>query len=443
MESVDAPHRPRPWLWPALAGAGVAAICLWRCMAGYLDPVLCGEDWSILFARYLWDQSPGLVLEPYAGYVSFGPQGIGWLCSWLPGGAQAYALAFAAGGIAAVALGWFASPRFAHVLEDARLRALVCVLLVVQPIADAPLLCTTMYAHWHMLFVVCLAAIATPPSARARPVELIVVAVCAWSHPMALLVAPLFAWRAWRSTEGAVRGHYACLALLSIAYLGFGVDWQAHVSPAQASSSSDGWPGALGTLLGSVILPSLTLNQGLVTLLVEHGLPLGLLGALLSLPLVALGATLLRTSSRDPRLAVARHTTLTLVGLALLIATATVASRWASQGSLVFASPRYAYVPTLLLSLWGMSALLSLGGRRVGLVALLLAAHALSLNQDSGVQARFRFAPRSDGRVARFATEVEAWARTPGPFGESRRLVLPGRVLEIRRPHLAPAAAPR
>lgn len=403
-------------------------------MAGYLDPVLCGEDWAILFARYLWDRSPGLVLEPYAGYVSFGPQGIGWLSSWLPGGAQAYALAFAAGGVAALALGWFASPRFAHVLPDARLRVVVCLLLALQPLGDAPLLCTTMYAHWHLLFVVCLAAIATPPSTRVRLVEVLVVAVCAWSHPMALLVAPMFAWRAWRSADRGVRRHYACLTMLSVAYLGFGIDWQTQLAQTHAGGPASGWPAALVTLLGSVILPSVALNQELVTVLGEHGIPLSTLGLLLGALLLALvGAMLLAH----------RRCTLTMLGLALLLATATVASRWASQGTLVFKSPRYAYVPALLLSLWGMSTLLHLGRRRAGLVALLLVAHALSLNLGPGVRTRFRFAPPSEGRVARFAAEVEAWARTPGPSGESRRLVLPGRVLESRRPDATPAAAPR
>ena len=412
-------------------------------MAGYLDPVLCGEDWAILFARYLWDRSPGLVLEPYAGYVSFGPQGIGWLTSWLPGGAQAYALAFAAGGVAALALGWFASPRFAHVLPDARLRGLVCLLLALQPLADAPLLCTAMYAHFHMLFVVCLAAVATPPSARARPVELIVVTVCAWSHPIALLVAPLFAWRAWRSPDRGVRRHYACLALLSVAYLGFGVDWQTQLWQTLPGGAHPGSFTALVTLVGSVILPSIALNQELVTVLGEHGIGPGTLGLLLGALLVALVSAALIAGRRCPGLATARGTTLMVLGLALLLATATVASRWASQGTLVFKSPRYAYVPALLLSLWGMSTLLNLGRRRAGLVALLLVAHAVSLNLGPGVRTRFRFAPPSEGRVARFAVEVEAWARTPGPSGESRRLVLPGRVLEICRPDLAPAAAPR
>src|SRR5690606_20828477 len=220
------PSCARDWHRSAVLAVGLVFVL--RCAAGYGDPVMINEDWWVLFEDHLWGRDLGCLVRPYAGYVSFGPRLLGWAASFLPAGATCFALAWAAGCIGAVALGWLASPRFAILLPDPRARAFVAVTLAMLPVGNAALLCAAMFSHWHMLFALCLMTVARPPETRrGRACELVVGGICAWSHPLALLLAPAFAWRAWTAEATADRRHYAALTLLVLAYAAFGMDGSA------------------------------------------------------------------------------------------------------------------------------------------------------------------------------------------------------------------------
>lgn len=403
----------------------IAGVCAARCLPGYVDPVMIGEDWSILFEGHLWDRDLGRIVQPYAGYVSVGPQLVGWLVSFLPAAARGYALAWVAGLVAVVSLAWFASERFARLLPDHRTRASVAVLLAILPLADAGLLCATMYAHWHLLFVLCLMPVAAAPATgRGRAGEIFVAVLCAWSHPLALVTAPLFGWRAWRESATA-RRHYLALAAVVLAYPSFGIDWGVNVGVAP------GILGAFGALWSTVILPSLLYNYDLNYWLASHGVP----AALAFAPMALLAFSCWRARGRHsvpPALTA-------LLAAAVLVSMGTVASRWGSQQRLLFACPRYGYVPALLVALATVVTVLRLVPARAGLVGAVLVLHALALNTRA-TRLRYAVRPPSNGRVVAFAAEVAAWARRSGPPGEVRRLALPGRAIEVVRPGLAAPA---
>lgn len=381
---------------------------------------MIGEDWWILFEGHLWGRDAGKIVSHYAGYVSLVPQLIGWSTAWLPAAGQVHALAFAALLIAALSLGWLASPRFAALLPDPRGRAFVALLLVLFPLGDAPLLCATMYAHWHLLWVVCLMTVAaTPRTPQGRAGELLLAALCAWSHPLAVLCVPLFLARAWWRGPGIERRHCLALALLPLIYLTIGLD-----GSGSATLRAGAWHGFVPLWTNS-ILPSLTLGPGRAAWWHAHDLPF----ALLAVPFIALGWVCLRL----PDLRALRATSALLLAAALAISLATALSRWAGQQRLLVASPRYGYVPALLLLTWSSVVWLRAAGQRVRLAGALLLVHALALNTYAG-RLRYAVRPESRGRVVAFATSVAAWARTPGPAGETRRLALPGRAIEVTRP---------
>lgn len=416
------PSCARDWHRSAVLAVGLVFVL--RCAAGYGDPVMIGEDWWVLFEDHLWGRDLGCLVRPYAGYVSFGPRLLGWAASFLPAGATCFALAWAAGCIGAVALGWLASPRFAILLPDPRARAFVAVTLAMLPVGNAALLCAAMFSHWHMLFALCLMTVARPPETRrGRACELVVGGICAWSHPLALLLAPAFAWRAWTAEATADRRHYAALTLLVLAYAAFGMDGSATMaSPGETLKASAG-------LWTNSVVPALLMTSETHFALQEYGVS----GWWMLLPpLVLLGGL-----CRAPALAQVRVPLLALFAAAVLVSVGTAASRWATEQKLLFASPRYVYVPSLLLAAVATIAALRAAGLRARLVGCVLALHVLALHSHA-TQRRYAVRPVSNGRVVAFAHTVKAWAREPGPAGEARRLALPGRAYEVVRPALGP-----
>lgn len=427
--SVQEPDDREPniaiwWIGTAVAIAVIFAV---RCASAYTHPILWGDDWN-LFVRFI--HAPGIdaAFHPYAGYVSVIPGAIGWVASNFASGTRPFLLAWAAAAIGVASLSWFSSARFDHLLPDVWQRSLVCVLLALVPASNSALLSATMFSSWHILFVLVLATVARAPTrTRWMLIELAVMGLCICSHPLSIVLVPIFCWRAVIAKAPIARWFFVGLSAITCFYFVFGVQSSDVQMRSWGRSAFAAFEMMTHRVVGDTVL---------------HGswrtaVPATLWGCtLFLLPVIAVTFAAVRcdaAQSRDLRRGLAG---VLFLGMAVIIAT--TLGRFDQYGKLLF-SPRYTYVPTLCWCLVAMITILAATRtcaprlRAIAIVGLVV--HTAMLNGGRGYL--YRTSPESGDRVVQFTTGIDAWLES-AEGEETRSLPLPGRRISVSRPRPGP-----
>lgn len=191
-----------------------------------IHPPLFGEDASELFSYFFSNPYFADVFKWHAGYASLLPNLVAWTAvvalplPWIPHG-----FLFASLGFSAVAWSFFHLPLFRPVLPSDGMRFGVCVVMAIAMVGSYPLTAALMHVNWHALFLLALLPLIEPPGRLwGMAVLVVLAAVLAATHPLAVLLVPAFLWRAWRC-RGRRRAFFLVLAAGCLVYLPWGVDW--------------------------------------------------------------------------------------------------------------------------------------------------------------------------------------------------------------------------
>jgi len=200
-----------------LLSVAIALLLLLKNPDMLLLPPLHAEDGTEMLAYYYCDRDPGRVLRHYNGYVSLVPNAIGYASGGV-------AIAFAPTLLAVVpfllAVGCYSLPhglRLFGNVSPAGTGSAASLLIAALPLGSATLLANTTYSQWNGLLALALLAIA--PASRspiAVSARFLVSATLMWSHPLSVLVLPLFAFAAVRDAREQRRAAVASGALVAV-----------------------------------------------------------------------------------------------------------------------------------------------------------------------------------------------------------------------------------
>lgn len=216
----------RAGYWVRLLGLFglVALFWAWPGRWAFVLPTMACEDGQMMFAYYLSQPAPWGVLRFYYGYISLLPNLVGYLSAQLPPTWSPYLLVYFALLVKALAHTLFAWRRFRVVLPNDNWRWWIALGLALLPVGDVLLFTNTTYSIWNLLWILLLLTYAPLGANRlGQMAQFGLLALCIWSHPLAIVVAPLLLYNLLtRPTERWFNGG---LLLVLVLYLALGVEW--------------------------------------------------------------------------------------------------------------------------------------------------------------------------------------------------------------------------
>lgn len=420
--------------------SAVGLFFLLRSFYAFTLPDLACEDGSEMFAYYTNHPTPGYILRSYSGYISLLPNLVGYLAARLPPPLVPYALAYYALLVKTTAFTLFAGRRFRFTVANDHWRLLIVVAAALMPLGDRLLSDNATYSIWNLLLILCLLVVAPlPRRRRALFVQFGLLVLCAWSTPVAVVVAPLCLYNFLTRRRAADRWVNGGLMLAIGLYVWLAVHPAVH--PAD---------GVVRSLWQSIALtPLYLLNRVVAETLLGYHLRMAMQNQGLTW-LIYLVATIFVTGLAGlyvvNRRALTRREHSYLVMTLFLITAITWFSIYArgmdSNSHMGPWNGRYFYVQQYLFVL-----LLAVGmarnWRRLprrwlrpvlagGLVVYLVAMVSFNLPY-------FRAYPELGRTLATFLQTVDAYQRTSGPVAP-REFVLPRPCFDIRVRVPAPAA---
>jgi len=192
-----------------------------------LFPVLHAEDGPFVFQYFYGNRDPASVLRHYEGYLALGPNIVGYLVSFLPVTWVPHALVAVPAGIAAASYSLVTLPGFRDIIASDRQRMSLALGLTILPIGNFALVGSTMYSLWSLLLILVLLTLGTarlPRSGTRRVVFTVLCSILIWSHPLSIVLLPVYALRLWRERAGPDRAVWLFLIVVTGLYVAIGID---------------------------------------------------------------------------------------------------------------------------------------------------------------------------------------------------------------------------
>ena len=192
----------RPLGWYCLAAAALCfAILIARAPQAIIHPVLHGEDGSILFADFYNGHGLKALIYPFGGYIAVLPRLAAYLIAFFPTAWMPHLPVLVPMAVTALAFSMFTLAAFRKFVTSDLQRAVICVGLAAMPLGNAAKVGVTGYIQWPAGIVLCLFLLseAAVSLATVSGVALFAALVLlVWSNPIAVVLAPLFLYEAFR-----------------------------------------------------------------------------------------------------------------------------------------------------------------------------------------------------------------------------------------------------
>lgn len=215
-----------PDKWAArylLLCAVIAVIIASRDITAVAYPQLRVEDGRDIFAYFYSHHNLAEVVRFKAGYIPLVPNMIGYLLLFLPARIIPYAFALVPLLFSALVYSLFSLPVYRWYLGSDLLRAVACLIFAFAPVFHLDIQISVDYIIWNCLLALILLSLPQLPNESFRlTVILILLSLLIWSNPLSIILAPLYAWRAF---AGHRNSRYLYLFLLAslLAYQAVGV----------------------------------------------------------------------------------------------------------------------------------------------------------------------------------------------------------------------------
>lgn len=198
---MDAAVNDEPRWWRSIVMLGLLVGIAIRAWPWLREPLLYFEDGTVFFGPNYRELQWGSSLQPYAGYVPVGSNLAAMLLCRLP--TDWIASAFVA---TAAAVQWLVGCTLLQpgwrALAPFSVRAMLAVGIVLLPIGSHIEFTTLAYMQWPMLCWLFLLLVAPSPRVgwRRWP-DVVLVVLLTWSHPLAVVLAPLGLLRRFREQQ--------------------------------------------------------------------------------------------------------------------------------------------------------------------------------------------------------------------------------------------------
>jgi hypothetical protein len=201
--------------WGALALA-IFLVILLRSPGVLLLPSLEAEDGTFVFQHFYVHRDAAEIFRTKSGYVPLVANAIAYASVRLPTRAIPYGLSWLPLLLTIATYTWLFGERYRAWLGSDGARATICLLFALAPIAQWHLLASTDYSIWNTLVLLFFLAATPWPSARGRQIAIWALTnLLVWSHPLTILVAPIFVYRAVRERSARLF-HALTLANLAL-----------------------------------------------------------------------------------------------------------------------------------------------------------------------------------------------------------------------------------
>lgn len=198
----------------------LALINFARDPSALLYPPLHWEDGRDYFAFYYHSASFTDLFRTKVGFMSLWANLVGFAGSKFPTPATPYVLSLGPFLLALLAQSTFFQPRYRVMVASDFVRFATCLAIALNPTGDMLLLANTDYSIWNCLLLVILYGLTEFPRSFTAA-HLLVFLLLSWSHPLAVVVAPLLVYRWYR--DRARWPIYAVLITSLLAYALIGV----------------------------------------------------------------------------------------------------------------------------------------------------------------------------------------------------------------------------
>jgi hypothetical protein len=190
--------------WLLLALATFLVIFL-RSPEVLLFPSLEAEDGTFVFQYFYTHRDLAEIFRFKSGYIPLVANAIAYLSVRLPTRAIPYGFAWVPLALTIVTYTWLFGERFRAWLGSDVTRAVLCFLFALAPLAQWHLLSHTDYSIWNtLLLLVFLSVLPWPESPWRRCGAWVAANILVWSHPLTILVAPVFLYRVVRDRRHLV-----------------------------------------------------------------------------------------------------------------------------------------------------------------------------------------------------------------------------------------------
>lgn len=208
----------------ALFASSLAVLAL-RDLSWFLPGHLPHEDGDVLFHHFYQRADAWDLLHAYAGYVSMAPNVLAALLVELPTAWVPPAFALTATAIHCACISAWFLPRFRSLVPSDGVRAATCLTIAALPLGNGVLLHALMFTPWSMLIAATWFAL-VPRQGQGRAafaLETLFLLLTIASTPIAIVLAPLWAWNVWRAETAAARWQ-AVLFLVAAALYPLSID---------------------------------------------------------------------------------------------------------------------------------------------------------------------------------------------------------------------------
>ncbi|WP_299681703.1 hypothetical protein [uncultured Roseobacter sp.] len=200
------------------------AIYVLRDVPGALAPPLFNEDGPNMLDFYTASHAPADIFRFYGGYVSVGPNLLGYLFGFLPIAAAVYALYWVPIAIAALTFAVMCHPSFALPGMTRPERMFIALLLGLFPAANTALMTNTTFALWNLaILLFFLGLLWTPRTGVGAVAGAVFCVIAATSHPVSVILFPVLLWRVWQAQTALERWAFLPVTAVLPVYLLIGV----------------------------------------------------------------------------------------------------------------------------------------------------------------------------------------------------------------------------
>ena len=191
----------------------IAIIIASRDITAIAYPQLRVEDGRDIFAYFYSRHNLAEVVRFKAGYIPLMPNIIGYFLLFLPARIIPYAFALVPLLFSALVYSLFSLPVYRWYLGSDLLRAVACLIFAFAPVFHLDIQISVDYIIWNCLLALILLSLPRLPKEIFRlTVVLILLNLLIWSNPLSIILAPVYAWRAF---AGHANSRYLYLFLLA------------------------------------------------------------------------------------------------------------------------------------------------------------------------------------------------------------------------------------
>jgi hypothetical protein len=190
-----------------------------------LYPPVFVEDGPYMLGYFYENRAMSSVFRFYGGYISLGPNIIGYLAGIFGIVATPFFLSFLPLMVSAFTFSIVSLHSFDHIGRSLNARVAICLFTGFLPAGNFALVSNTTYSLWHMFILLSILSILWTPKSHKKAIAVLpIFFILIWSHPFSLLLVPVYIFRIFCSETRIQKNFFYLLIGITASYYVFGIN---------------------------------------------------------------------------------------------------------------------------------------------------------------------------------------------------------------------------